>query len=55
MSIEGIVLKHFSDTDQDKSSSSFHIWKPHAVFLSFLSDNRNQDADTTTAHSKMII
>ena len=55
MSFEGIVLKHFSDTYQEKSSSYLHILKRHAVFHFFLSDNRNQDAATTAAHSKRII
>ena len=55
MSIEGIALEHFSNTDQETSSSALHIRTRHSVFHFFLSDNSKQDAATTAAHNKIII
>ena len=55
MSIEVVTLAHFSATDQETSSSSSHSRTRHAVFHSFLSDNRKYDAAMTPAHRRQII
>ena len=55
MSIEGIVLEHFSAAPQADINSSTLSRPRHAVFNSFLSDYSKQDASTTTAHSKILI
>ena len=55
MSIEGIVLEHFSAAPQADIKSSTLSRPRHAVFCSFLSDDSKQDASTTTAHSKQLI
>ena len=55
MSIEGIVLEHFSTlpkTDINTTTPSRHR---HAVFDYFLSGDIKQDAATTTAHMKSLI
>ena len=51
VSIEGIALEHFSAATQ----ADINLCPRHAVFNSFLSDNRKQDAATTTEHSKRLI
>ena len=55
VSIYGITLEHFSATDQETYSYSLHIRTRHAVFHSFMSDNKKRDVDTTSAHRKRII
>ena len=55
MSIEGIVLEHFSAVPQADINSTTLSHQLHAVFHSFLSDNIKQDASTTTAYSKRLI
>ena len=55
MSIEGIVLEHFSAAPQADINSSSLPRPRHAVFHYFLSDDSKQDAATTTAHSKRFI
>ena len=50
VSIEGIALEHFSALPQTEISSSTKPCTRHAVFHYFLSDDRKQDAATTTAH-----
>ena len=55
MSIEGIVLEHFSAAPQADINSSTLSCPSRAVFHSFLSDDSKQDAATTTAHSKLLI
>ena len=52
MSIEVIALEHFSAAPQADINSSSFSRPRHAVFHSFLSDEREQGAATTTAHSK---
>ena len=55
MSIEGIALEHVSAATQADINSSTLSRPRHAVFHSFLSDDRKEDAATTTAHSKLFI
>ena len=55
VSIEGIALEHFSAAPQADINSSTISRPRHALFHSFLSDDRKQDAATTTAHSKRLI
>ena len=55
MSIEGIVLEHFSASPQSDINSSTLSRPRHAVFHYFLSDDSNQDFATTNAHSKSLI
>ena len=55
MSIEDIVLEHFSAAPQADINSSTLSRPQHAVFHSFLSDDSKQDAATTTEHSKRLI
>ena len=55
MSIEGIALENFSASPQSDINSSSLPCPRHAVFHSFLSDDRKQDAATTTAHRKRLI
>ena len=52
MSIEGIVLEHFSAAPQADINSTTPSRQRHAVFHYFLSDNSKHDAATTTAHGK---
>ena len=52
VSIEVIALEHFSAAPQSDINSSSLPCPRHAVFHSFLYDDRKQDAATTTAHSK---
>ena len=41
--IEGILLEHFSATDQETPSQYLHSHTLHAVFNLFLSDHSKQD------------
>ena len=54
MSIEGIALEHVSAATQADINSSTLSRPRHAVFHSFLCDDRKQDATNTTAHSKIL-
>ena len=54
MSIEGIVLEHFSASPQTEINSSTKSCLLHAV-SHFFSDDRKQDSATTTAHVKYLI
>ena len=55
MYIEGIVLEHFSVLPKTGINSSTKSCTPHAVFHSFLSDYRKQDASNTTDYIKRLI
>ena len=55
MTIEGIPLEHFSTLPKTDINSTTPPRQRHAVFHSFLSDDRKQDSDTTTAHRKRLI
>ena len=55
VSIEGILLEHFSAVPQADITSSTLSRQRHVVFNSFLSDNRKQDSATTNAHSRQLI
>ena len=50
VSIEGIVLEHFSAAPKSDINSSSLTCPRRAVFHSFLSDDSKHDAATTTAH-----
>ena len=53
--MEVIVLEHFSALPKSYINSTTPSRERHAVFHSFLSHDRKQDAATTTAHSKRLI
>ena len=55
VSTEVIALEHFDSTYQETSSSSPHSCTRHAMFHSFLYDNKNLYVATTDQHSKQII
>ena len=55
VSIEGIILEHFSAAPQADINSSTLSLPRHAVFNSILYDDSKQDAATTTVHSKRLI
>ena len=55
MSTEGISLKHVSALPQREIKASKKPCARHAVFHSFLSDDGNQDASSTTANRKLLI
>ena len=55
MSIEGIVLEHYSALPHTEINSSTKPCLRHTVFHSFLSDDSKQNAATTTAHSNSLI
>ena len=55
VSKEGIALEYFSAAPKADNNSSTISCQRHAVFHSFLSDDSKQDANTTTAHSKLLI
>ena len=55
MSIEGISMEHFSAAPNADFMSSTPSRQRHALFHSFLSDDRKQDAYTTIEHSKRLI
>ena len=54
MSIEGILLETFS-AQTDRNSNTIQPQTSHAVFNSFLSDDKKQYAATTISHRKHII
>ena len=55
MSIESIVLEHFSALPQTNINSTKPSRQRHAVFHSFLSDDSKHDYATTTAHTNRLI
>ena len=55
MSIEGIALENFNALPQTEINSAPKTCPRHAVFHSFLSYDRKQDAATTTVHRKLFI
>ena len=55
VSIEDILLERFSDTHQETYSYSVQSCTRHALFHSFISDNRKRYAATTAAHIKRTI
>ena len=55
MSIEGIVLEHFSALPKTGINASTKACPDHAVFHYFLSDDSEQDSVTTTSHIKILI
>ena len=55
VSVEGIELDHFRESQQSQAFYGPSSPTSHAVFHTFLSDNSKHDADTTAAHSKHII
>ena len=55
VSIEGIVLEHFSALSKADINSTIPLRQCHAVFHSFSSDNSKHDSAPTTAHSKSFI
>ena len=55
MNIEVIALEYFSAVPKTYINSTTPSRQRHAVFHSFLSNDRKQDAATTTAHIKRLI
>ena len=55
MSIEGIVLEHFSAVPKSDINSTAPSLQRHSVFHYFLSDGGKQDYDTTTACRKRLV
>ena len=55
VSIEGIVLEHFSALPQTEINASTEPCLKHAVFHSIFPDDRKQDSATTTSHSNSLI
>ena len=55
MSIEGILLEHFSALPEKGINSSTKLCSRHAVFHYFLSDDSKQDSATTTSHINFLI
>ena len=55
MSIEGISLDHFSATTNPETVSVPESFTHHAMFHSFLYDDRKTDSTTTDVHRKQII
>ena len=55
MSIERIALDHFSATTHPETVSVPEPRTYHAMFHSFLYDDRKKDSTRTAAHSKYII
>ena len=55
MSIEVIALETFSSLQKSDINSTTPSHQCHAVFHSFLSDDRKKYAATSTAHSKRLI
>ena len=55
MSIEVILLEHFSALTNSDINSTTQSCKRHVVFHYFLSDDIKQYAATTTAHRKLLI
>ena len=55
VSIECIVLEHFSTLPKADINTTTPSHQRHAVFHSFLSDDSKQSAATNTLHSKCLI
>ena len=55
MPIEVISLETFSSVSKTDINSTTPSCQRHAVFHSFLSEDRKQDAATTTSNSKSLI
>ena len=55
MSIEGILLEYFTALTKADINTTTPSYQGHALFHFFKSDDKKQDADTTTAHSKSLI
>ena len=55
MSIEGIALEHFSAIPKTDINTTTQPRQLHAVFHSFLYDDRKQGAANTNAHSKRLM
>ena len=55
MSTESIALEPFITLPKADINTTTSSRQCHAVFHSFLSDDRKQDSTTTTAHSKRLI
>ena len=55
VSIECIVLEHFSALPHTEINSSTEPCPRHAVFHYFLSDDSKQDAATTTTRIKRLV
>ena len=55
MSIEGIALEIFSAVPKTDTNSTTLSRQRHAVFHSFVSDDRKKYDATTTAHRKRFI
>ena len=55
MPIEGIALENFISVPKTDINSITLSCQRHAVFHYFLSDDKKQDAATTTEHIKRLI
>ena len=55
MSIEGVVLEHFSALTKAGINSTTPSRKHHTVFHYFLYDDSKQNTATTNAHTKCLI
>ena len=55
MSIGGVALNHFSATTHPDTASVPESCKHHAMFHSFLYDDRKTYSKTTSVHNKHII
>ena len=55
MPIEGIALDNLSSVPKNDINSTTPSCQRHAVFHSFLSDDKKQDAANTTEHIKRLI
>ena len=55
MSIEVISLEHFSELPKADIYLTPPSRQRHTVFHYFSSDDSEQDADTTTSHSKCLV
>ena len=55
VSIEGIALENFIALPQTGIKTSKTLCPRHTVFNYFLSDDRKEDATTTTSHRKRLI
>ena len=55
VSIEGISLENFISFTKGRYQLNLQTRQSHALFHSYLSDDRKQDSAITTAHSKLLI
>ena len=55
VSVEGIVMEHFSALPQTEIKSSTKPFPRHALFHYFWSDDSNKYAESTTAHRNRLI